>query len=368
MASTDLAKFAPVFTPATFDRGTVDGKVQLSGTPAEPRLEGALVWKGGRITFPTPWQPVEAIETKLGFRGNEAVFEETRGRMGEGTFGLAGKIGLAGLGDPQWDIALRGDNLSLYADENLALRGSPDLAARGTKAAGEIKGTLGLDGSAVLRSLAITPQPVAAPPAVPAGVPANPAGALAAWTLDLKMSSTAPIPVGPGGAEGSLLPDLYLQGSVGGPLLLGTVQVDRLQVAWPSGATLAAGGRLHFTREKPWQPVLDLTGAGEAGPYDIRAGIFGTLGEGQLLLSSSPPLATGPIVLLLTTGLSPLPSAIDETAVLTPEQKMNSEPSWLYLDKVRGLLGWGTDSPPDVSSSTEWSLGSEAIGYEWSWR
>jgi hypothetical protein len=51
----------------------------------------------------------------------------------------------------------------------------------------------------------------------------------------------------------------------------------------------------------------------------------------------------------------------------TAEQKMNTEPSWLDLDKVRGLLGWGTQ-PPSEAKTAEWSLGREAVGYEWSWR
>ncbi len=367
--STDLAKFAPVFAGATFDRGTASGKVYVAGTPSAPQAEGSIIWKDGRITFPTPWQPMEDIETKIGFYANEAVFEETRGRMGEGTFGLAGKIGFAKLRNPQWEASLRGENLAFYADENLSLVGMPDIEAGGTRASGSIKGTLGLDGSTVLRGITVTPQLVAPTPE-PARVESLPkdANSFDAWTLDLKMSSAAPIAIGPEGFEGSLAPDLYLQGTVGDPLLLGTIGVDRLQVVWPSEAKLAVAGRMHFTREKPWVPVLDLTGAGEAGPYDIRAGVFGPLDQRKLLLSSAPPLTTEQLLLLLTTGISPVPSAVDETALLTPEQKMNTEPTWLDLEKVRGLLGWGTDSPPDGSSSAEWSLGLEAVGYDWSWR
>ena len=114
-------------------------------------------------------------------------------------------------------------------------------------------------------------------------------------------------------------------------------------------------------------PVMDLAGAGEAGPYDIRAGIFGPLDERKLLLSSAPPLTTEQIVLLLTTGMAPLPAASGEIASPTAEQKMSSEPSWLDLDKVRGLLGWGTAAPV-ATEPVEWSLGSEPVGYEWSWR
>ena len=163
------------------------------------------------------------------------------------------------------------------------------------------------------------------------------------------------------------MPDLYLQGTVREPFLVGTIHADKLEVAWPSGAKLAAAGRVHYTAAKPWIPVLDLAGAGEAGAYDIRAGVFGPLDERKLLLSSAPPLTTEQIVLLLTTGGSPAPAASPDMIPPTAEHKMNTEPSWLDLDKVRGLLGWGTQAPSE-GEAAEWSLGREAVGYEWSWR
>ena len=363
---TDLASFAPVFAGAVFDRGTVSGGVQLAGTPSAPQAGGALEWSNGRIALPAPWQPVEDLETRLRFQADEAVFEETRGRMGEGTFGLAGKIGLSKWRDPRWDVQLRGANLAFYADENLRLLGTPDLEARGTKAAGEIKGTLALDGSAVLRGLTITPQLTAAAPA-PATAASPPAAEpLAAWTVDLKMTSSAPIGVGPDGAGGSLTPDLYLQGSVDEPLLLGTIRADRWQIYWPSGAKLTATGRIHFTREKPWMPVLDLTGAGQAGAYDIRAGAFGPADERRLLVSSAPSLTTEQIVLLLGTGVSPVP--LSPSGPATPQDKLTAEPSWLELDSIRGLLGWNTGEGVPGAEGEAISLGGGAAGYEWSWR
>jgi translocation and assembly module TamB len=310
---------------------------------------------------------MEDVETKIVFSADQAVFEQTRGRMGEGTFGLAGKVTFSDWRNPRWEAQLRGTNLSLYTNENMLLKAAPDLAANGTEESGTIKGTLGLEGSAVRRALAVTPQLLAAaaettPEAVPSA-PAQPD----VWTLDLKLTSTTPIPVGADGAAGSLVPDLYLQGTVQEPLLVGTIHADKLEVVWPSGAKLATAGRVHFTAAKPWIPVLDLAGAGEAGAYDIRAGIFGPLDERKLLLSSAPPLTTEQIVLLLTTGVSPAPAATPDMIPPTAEQKMNTEPSWLDLDKVRGLLGWGTQSPSEAEAA-EWSLGREAVGYEWSWR
>jgi hypothetical protein len=363
LPSTDLAGFAPVLAGATFDRGVMEGTVRLSGTASTPQAEGSIEWKDGRIAFPDPWQPMEKIGTKVVFRANEVLLEEMRGHMGEGGFGLSGKVDFTDPRELQWEARLRGENLAFYADENVALVGQPDLEARGTPEAGAIKGILALDGSAVLRGIAVAPQlvmPPAAAAVAPAGSPAT--GLFRVWALDLKLGSAIPVPVGPEGADGLLAPDLYLQGTVSEPLLLGTIGVDRLRVTWPSEAELMAAGRLHFTREQPWVPVLDLAGAGQAGPYAIRAGVFGPLDERKLFLSSAPPLSTEQSVLLLAAGVSPDPSA--GLSPLTAEEKMRAEPSWLDLEKVRGLLGWGTAAP----EAAEWSLGREAVGYEWSWR
>lgn len=365
--SADLAAFSPTIAGGVFDRGQLSGKVQLGGMPSAPQTAGSLAWKGGRIKLPGSWLPMEDVETKIRFQESEAVFEESRGRMGEGTFGFAGKIGLANLGDPQWEGQLRGENLSLYADAGLRLKGSAELEAGGRKESGQIKGTISLDGSSVERGLMITPKLGEVPPASATAEVAPSSGYFGAWALDLKLTAAAPIRVGADGADGALLPDLYLQGTVGEPLLLGTIRADRWMLRWPSEAKLMAAGRIHFTREKPGVPVLDLAGAGEAGAYDIRAGVFGPLDERKLFLSSAPPLTTEQIVLLLATGVSPVPATSGDLAELSAEKKMNSEPSWLDLDKVRGLLGWGASAPsPDTSAG--WSLGKEAVGFEWSWR
>jgi hypothetical protein len=358
-----LASFAPVLAGAVFDRGTVSGRVRLAGTPSAPRAEGALEWKNGRIALPAPWQPVEDITAKLGFHPERAVFEETRGRMGRGTFGLAGQIGLADWRDPRWELQLRGADLAFYADANLRLLGTPDLEARGTKNAGEIKGTLGFDGSAVLRGLAVTARGPATEPAPARSAPPPAPRPGAAWTCDLRMPSSAPIPVGPDGRDGLLAPDLYLQGTVGAPLLLGTVRARDLQLRWPSGTRLTADGRIHFTRDKPWLPVLDLTAAGKASVYDIQAAFRGALDERKLILSSIPPLAAGQIILLLNTGLSPAPLAPPVGS--SSAGALTAEPSWLELGSIRGLLGWPTGGGRGGATAPG---AEEAAGYEWNWR
>ena len=365
---TNLAAFAPQLGGMTLVRGLVRGKLTADQTPAEPRIEGALEVQDGRVAFPEGWTPVDQVEGKAVFSGTKVVLKETRARMGEGTLGVAGSVDFADRRDPVWEILVRGEALLLYADEYFRVMAAPDLAARGNKETGEVKGSIDLGGTAVTGGLVVTPQLGGIETAAMASPFRMTLSPFAGWTLDLKMSAADRLPVGPDGTEGSLAPDLFLRGTAGEPVLSGTVQVEGLTVAFPSRAKMTARGKVHFTSAQPWVPVLDLVGAGEAGAYDFRAGAFGPFDRRALLLSSVPPLAAEQIVLLLTTGVNPVPAAAAEMAPLTPAAKMQAEPSWLDLDKIRGLFGWGTENTAEDGSGMEWSLGEEAVGFAWGWR
>jgi hypothetical protein len=186
----------------------------------------------------------------------------------------------------------------------------------------------------------------------------------AAWVWELNLSATNALPVGKDGADGSVRPELALGGTLGAPLLVGTVHVDRALVRLPKRSSVSGAGKLHFTSEKPWVPIMDVVGLAEAMAYDIRAGVFGTLGERNLYLSSTPEMSVEQIVVLLTTGVAPEPTGAAPTEFV-PEERMKSEPSWLDLGKIRGLLGWGEQAEAEVPP---WVLGNQAVGYRWSWR
>jgi hypothetical protein len=365
---TDLARFSPRIGGVNFDRGLLGGKLQAGATPEAPVIEGSLEWKDGRISFPGDWSPVEAVQAKAVFAGTQAVLEGTSAKMGQGTLGVTGSVDLADRRNPQWKILLRGEKLSLYENDGLLLRGKADLEARGNREGGEVKGMVDLDGSEVRRGIVLTPQldPVpAVAVVVPLRVTLTP---FTSWKLDLKTGSATPLRAGPAEGGGSLEPDLYLQGTLGEPLLLGTLWAANLPVTFPSRGNLAAAGAIHFTREQPWAAVLDLVGVGAAGPYDIRAGAFGPLDAQKLFLATVPPLTREQIVMLLTTGANPLPAPAPDLAPMTPEAKMEAEPAWLDLDKIRGLFGWGTDAVAEDDAAAEWSLGEETVGFGWGWQ
>ena len=366
---TDLARFSPKAGGMTFDRGLLRGKLRAGATPAAPLVEGSLEWRDGRISFPGDWLPIEAVQARAVFAGTKAALEGTSAKMGEGVLGARGGVDFTDRHNLGWEILLQGEGLSIYENDHLLLRGKGALEARGNREDGEVKGAIDLDGSEVRRTVVLTPrlglEPAAAAGVAPLGVALEP---FSGWKLDLKTGSSAPLRAGPAEGGGLLEPDLYLQGTLGQPLLLGTLRAANLPVTFPSRGRLAAAGAFHFTREQPWVAVLDLVGAGEAGPYDIRAGAFGPISAPKLFLSALPPLTTEQIVMLLTTDVTPVPVGGKDLAPLTPEAKMEAEPAWLDLDKIRGLFGWGTDAALEEKTASEWSLGEEPAGFGWAWQ
>lgn len=366
---TEVAAFAPPAGQVRWTAGTVQADLRAGQTLDQPLLEGSVAWSGGRVEFPAPWRPLAEVNARLVFSGTTGVFEETTAQWGGGLVALQGRADFSDRRNVGWDILLRGERALLYEDERLRWQADIDLTAQGNNEAGAIKGTLGLSGSALLGELMVTPQLGA----VSAGAaPVSPLFTLqtlpwASWDLAVEMRSDEFLPAGPDGAGGSVGPNLSLRGTAGEPLLLGTVQVKNIPVAFPSRGSLTVSGAIDFTRAKPWMPVLDLVGSGEAGPYDLQAGAFGPLDERRLFMASAPPLAPEQIVLLLTTDVAPVPVAAVDLAPLTPGEKLQAEPSWLDLDRLRGLLGWGTGPATLVPASEPWSLGSDPMSYEWAW-
>ena len=364
MPGVEVAGISPKLGQAAMDQGQLSGQLQVTGMPSEPAIKGEIMWTSGRITMPPGWAPLREVETKVVFRGTEAVLEETRASIGDGTIGLTGRVNFADRGNPAWEILLRGENAGFYEDDNLQLVARGDIEARGDNRAGAVRGALDLAGSVVRRGVMLKPvlaEEPAAPLVPPTGFSAGP---WSAWDWSVNMFTHVPLAVGTDGAGGGVRPEVSIGGTLGEPLLLGTVHVEQAVVRLPTAATLSAAGKLHFTREKPWVPVMDVVGLGEAQSYNIRAGVFGPLGERNLYLSSTPELTVEQIVMLLATGIAPEPKGASPEEFV-PEERIKSEPSWLDLGKIRGLLGWGAQAATDAAP---WMLGDNATGYTWEWK
>lgn len=344
--------------------GTFQASIQGSGTMAAPRLHGSLAWEGVHWRLTEGWNPWRKMKGRLAFEGTKAVLEEAGAEVGAGRLHWSGSADFAEFGSPELDLRMQGESVPVFSDETFRLQLSGDLHALGRKAAGRITGTVDVAGSEALKGIAVDAG-LRVPAGSAAGLPAAMAlRAFDGWQLDVEVTASSPLPVGGGADRGWLEPALYLQGTAASPLLLGSVRAGDLKVGLPSGAFLQAGGTVHFTRALPWRPVLDISGSGRLGSYELRAGAFGPLDERKLFLSSEPPLSLAQLVILLDTGIAPTSAVAEQVASLTPGAGL-PKPSWPGLEKLRDLLGWGGGVPPAAEGREGVADGGDLVGYEW---
>lgn len=348
--------------------GRLAGSLEASNTLEEPRLDGTLEWKGGRVEFPGGVTPLSDSRLKLVFEDHTVRAADGGGSMGDGTLQVAGTVDFSKLREPSWDVSLKGDRLSLLRQDALEIVCSPDVRLAGRAADGKVDGSLDLAGTRALRRPLLIPRLVApANPGAPAPGSTLAREPYASWLLNLRATAAAPLPLD---GTGFLEPDLYLTGTLGAPLLLGTVRLKDTTLSFPKADLAVSQGAVHFTREFPWTPVLDLMAAGRVGPYDVRAGLFGPLPERRLAVSTTPPLAEEQMVMLLATGLSPSATALGGETEMAAPAKLKATPSWWDVDKILGLFGWSAVSGDGGSAAPadQVKLGTQPLGYDWRWR
>lgn len=358
---TDLFGWKPFGVPLA--GGKVSASLQAGHTLAAPHLGGFVKWEGVDWKPSGGWTAWKDMSGRLAFGNTTATFEKAQAVLGQGTLRMGGRFDFSDPGNIGCDLTFEGSSLQLFRDDNLLVEGSPKITAKSDGNGGSVEGVWSLNGSRVLRQPVVIPQiaPATATP-VAFGSPLRIAAPfLASWNLNVHLVSDAPLPL----AAGSLRPDLTLQGTLGSPLLLGTVTVSNAVLEFPAGAMVTASGAVHFTKEQPWQPLLDLVGGGRVGGYNVGVGAFGPVNRG-LFLTSEPSLSPEQIALMFRTGVSPEVPGQANPAVASAESEKSENASWIDTEKILGLLGWGT-SPADAGDDRGFS-GTAPVACEWGFR
>lgn len=113
-----LATFQPFVASLSELGGSLNGDLQVSGSLATPRLDGALNWRQGSLAVHGNPTVLDNIDSQLRFRGREAELAGS-GRLGDGPLNLQGQANL----DPQlqFGLDLKGEgNRLLYPPDTEA--------------------------------------------------------------------------------------------------------------------------------------------------------------------------------------------------------------------------------------------------------
>ena len=209
-------------------------------------------------------------------------------------------------GLPPFEIHLRGNDVPLVRNPSLLLRADLDLGV--TNAPPEqpvVGGTVKLRDSLFLADLrSLVPEETASPKQRPPyfSVEEQP---WADWLLQLNVQGDGFLRVQTPLFRGKVSTSMKLEGTLKSPLALGEVKIDSGSVTFPFGSLDVKQGLISLTSENRYQPRLYITAGAQRLGYDINMEVTGTAEQPAVQFSSTPPLNSEQIILMLTAGQVP---------------------------------------------------------------
>jgi len=324
-----IAFFAPqLLTPS----GTFES--QFSGSPKDGF--SGFVSIDGLSTRPVfPFGSFRNIKTRLKLDRTTATLESFKGDIGREPMSMAGNIDFQNFEDLAFDFAIKGNNLPILRQAGLLLRSDLDVVAkksRGEEARidGEIvlkEGLFLMDTSALRSSGGGGQSAESRPPYFSVDVPP-----FADWRLEVSVKGNQFMRVQTPAATGVLSVDMDLKGTLKEPLAVGRVEFDKGSLIFPFASFDLTEGLIELRVGDPYTPMLSLLGEGRRFRYDLGIEILGSAFDPRIRFTSSPPLSSEQILLMVMAGDVP-----DENFNYTASQRASIIGTYLS----QGLLSSG---------------------------
>ncbi len=350
----DDLRWLAVLTP-TLRRieGALSGDVVVGGSWSAPRADGAWRWERGALRLGVDAPPFERIEARGSVRGARLEVESLSGELGGGPFALRGAVDFSGEG--LFDLSLSGRELLVLRSADLRARADAELTLRGPFASPTLSGRVGArDGR--------WRQRIEWLPSAPAPVVARRGGelpftirgsALERLNYDVAIESAGDFVIDTNLGRINLRPDLRLGGRADAPTLEGVVFLDPTRITLPGSTLELQAGTLVFESFAPTTPTIDITATSRVLGYDVTARVSGRSDALERELSSSPPLRSEDISVLLLTGRAPRDLVGNESGIEAAQTVI------LFLGKDL-LSSWTGDDGGSLMERLEWRAGSDA--------
>jgi hypothetical protein len=298
-----IAPFIRYLPPLLTPQGQLN--VDLALQPGG-KLAGQLTLTDAATRPVLPGGPIRDVEARVLFEDRTARLETFRGQIGGQPVSLTGRIGLPERGPVEMELALRGMNVPLVREPGLVLRSDLDLQlAQTTDRPAKITGEVVFRDSVFLQDLTtLLPVGLAAPGQRPPyfSVAEEP---FADWTLDVKLRGERFLRVRSPLFRGELSAAFRLGGTLREPVVVGEARINEGSVLFPFVSLRVEHGLISLTTANPYRPELFLSAAGRSYGYNVNMLMRGPADEPVVTFSSTPPLSSDEIVLMLTAGELP---------------------------------------------------------------
>ncbi|MDP3070425.1 MAG: translocation/assembly module TamB domain-containing protein [Opitutaceae bacterium] len=303
-----VARFLPVFVApkgrlsvdVSFRNGALDGMLRLRDAATRPL---------------GPLGVLQEISAEVALVGRKMELRSVTAQTGGQTVTLSGSVELPVVAEGnaaamvdglKFDLALKGENLPFVRQTGVLVRGDLDLKLT-SPASGPplIAGAVRLRESLFLSDLrALLPGGARSKARTPPyfAVEAEPYDA---WRLDVAVQGEKFLKLRTALFNGLASARFQLSGTLGEPLARGEATIDEGTVKLPFATFVVQEGRVSLTPEQGVDPQVWFVGTVRRMNYDLRMEASGPASAPNLVFSSSPPLESGQVLLMVMTGESP---------------------------------------------------------------
>ncbi|HWX21699.1 MAG TPA: translocation/assembly module TamB domain-containing protein [Candidatus Binatia bacterium] len=330
-----LAGFAPLLPEILAPQGEMTLAVSL--LPGG-KLDGDLEVRDARTRPIATAGPIRDIQVKMRFVERTLKLERATANVGGADLSMSGQAELRGTewlrgALPPFEFTVRGADVPLARQPDFVLRSDLLLGVTKTNGASPlISGAANLRNSFYLSDLrALVPGKVASPNRRPPYFSTDDP-ALADWRLDVDVQGSRFLKVRSTLFNGEVSANLKLLGTLQDPVALGDLRIDSGVVRFPFASLQVQQGFVSLTSEDPYRPQLAVTALSKQFGYDIRMSITGPVDAPVIQFTSTPPLSSERILLMVTAGQLP-----QGAFTLTPEQKAQTVALFLGRDLLAKL-------------------------------
>ena len=275
--------------------GNLDGEVVIDGASTRP-LPGIGVIQD--IEFLCTFAKRTARIKSVGSIGGASVFAAGEVELGPEEW-AKGKL-------PPFKLQVTGENVPLNRSVDSVIRADLNTSfINSSNNPALISGNVHLRNSLYLRDLRdLVPRQIASPSQRPPyfSIEDKP---FADWRLDLAVAGKRFLHVRSPLFNGELSADLRLSGTLKDPLALGELKIDAGIVRLPFASLPITQGMISLSSADPYRPQLFIAGAERTFSYDVKMQITGPADNPLIQFSSTPPLTSEQILLMLTAGEIP---------------------------------------------------------------
>jgi len=304
----ELAAFEPLFPNILASQGSFD--LDLSVSPGG-KLAGELTLQNARTRPLGDFGPIRNINARCRFLDRTLTIENVSAQISGAPLNITGHADLGGTewvhGQlPPFSLTLRGTNVPLVRQPEVVVRSDLDLTAVKTNEAPPlIAGDVRLHDSFFLADLtALIPGQVAGPSRRPPYFNIEDPF-LSDWRLDVKVDGVRFIKLSTPIFSGQVSASLELHGTLKDPVALGDLKIDSGLVRFPFASLQVQQGLVTLGSQDPYHPRLEVSAASKQYGYDIRMEVTGSADAPVIQFSSTPPLSSEQILLMVTAGQLP---------------------------------------------------------------